>query len=52
VDGFFRWIEGRAPGHPPRDVLGVGISTPHTITGAIVGVGATRPLFRMMFGVA
>ena len=32
--------------------LGVGISTTHTITGAIVGVGATRRLSAVRWGVA
>jgi inorganic phosphate transporter, PiT family len=35
---------------PPA--LGVGISTTHTITGAIVGVGATRRLSAVRWGVA
>ena len=34
------------------DALGVGISTTHTITGAIVGVGATRRLSAVRWGVA
>lgn len=33
-------------------LLGVGISTTHTITGAIVGVGATRRLSAVRWGVA
>jgi PiT family inorganic phosphate transporter len=33
-------------------ILGVGISTTHTITGAIVGVGATRRLSAVRWGVA
>src|SRR5687767_8487908 len=33
-------------------VLGIGISTTHTITGAIVGVGATRRLSAVRWGVA
>lgn len=33
-------------------VLGVGISTTHTITGSIVGVGATRRLSAVRWGVA
>jgi inorganic phosphate transporter, PiT family len=33
-------------------VLGVGISTTHTITGAIVGVGSTRRLSAVRWGVA
>lgn len=33
-------------------VMGVGISTTHTITGAIVGVGATRRLSAVRWGVA
>jgi inorganic phosphate transporter, PiT family len=33
-------------------MLGVGISTTHTITGAIVGVGATRRLSAVRWGVA
>ena len=32
--------------------LGVGISTTHTITGAIVGVGATRRLSAVRWGIA
>jgi PiT family inorganic phosphate transporter len=32
--------------------LGIGISTTHTITGAIVGVGATRRLSAVRWGVA
>ena len=36
----------------PRPQLGVGISTTHTITGAIVGVGATRRLSAVRWGVA
>jgi PiT family inorganic phosphate transporter len=32
--------------------LGVGISTTHTITGAIIGVGATRRLSAVRWGVA
>ena len=32
--------------------LGVGISTTHTVTGAIVGVGATRRLSAVRWGVA
>ena len=32
--------------------LGVGISTTHTITGAIVGVGASRRLSAVRWGVA
>ena len=32
--------------------LGVGISTTHTITGAIVGVGTTRRLSAVRWGVA
>jgi PiT family inorganic phosphate transporter len=33
-------------------MLGVGVSTTHTITGAIVGVGATRRLSAVRWGVA
>ena len=33
-------------------MLGVGISTTHTITGAIVGVGATRRVSAVRWGVA
>ena len=33
-------------------VLGIGISTTHTITGSIVGVGATRRLSAVRWGVA
>jgi PiT family inorganic phosphate transporter len=32
--------------------LGIGISTTHTITGAIIGVGATRRLSAVRWGVA
>ena len=48
-----------SPRRPARRVaiftatqLGVGISTTHTITGAIVGVGATRRLSAVRWGVA
>jgi PiT family inorganic phosphate transporter len=33
-------------------LMGVGISTTHTITGAIVGVGATRRLSAVRWGIA
>jgi PiT family inorganic phosphate transporter len=33
-------------------LMGVGISTTHTITGAIVGVGSTRGLSAVRWGVA
>ena len=52
-----RWAASRPRPAPrwrsssPR-TLGVGISTTHTITGAIVGVGATRRLSAVRWGVA
>ena len=33
--------DGRARSHSARDALGIPVSTTHTITGSIVGVGAT-----------
>ena len=43
---------GRGGRHLTATALGVGISTTHTITGAIVGVGATRRLSAVRWGVA
>ena len=52
-----RWAA--SPRKPARRVaiftathFGVGVSTTHTITGAIVGVGATRRLSAVRWGVA
>ena len=47
-----RGRDGRGGGDLHGDAMGVGISTTHTITGAIVGVGATRRLSAVRWGVA
>ena len=51
--GGFAAETGAAIAHlHARRMLGIGISTTHTITGAIVGVGATRRLSAVRWGVA
>jgi PiT family inorganic phosphate transporter len=51
-EGGFAAETGAAAAIYLATVLGVGISTTHTITGAIVGVGATRRLSAVRWGVA
>jgi PiT family inorganic phosphate transporter len=50
--GGFAAETGAAAAIGIATTLGVGISTTHTITGAIVGVGATRRLSAVRWGVA
>jgi PiT family inorganic phosphate transporter len=50
--GGFAAETGAAVAIGTATLLGVGISTTHTITGAIVGVGATRRLSAVRWGVA
>ena len=50
--GWFAAETGAAVAIYTATHLGVGISTTHTITGAIVGVGATRRLSAVRWGVA
>jgi inorganic phosphate transporter, PiT family len=50
--GGFAAETGAAAAILAATVAGVGISTTHTITGAIVGVGATRRLSAVRWGVA
>jgi inorganic phosphate transporter, PiT family len=50
--GGFAAETGAAVAIAIATALGVGISTTHTITGAIVGVGATRRLSAVRWGVA
>jgi PiT family inorganic phosphate transporter len=50
--GGFAAETGAAVAIYTATMLGVGISTTHTITGAIVGVGATRRLSAVRWGVA
>jgi inorganic phosphate transporter, PiT family len=50
--GGFAAETGAAVAIYSATMLGVGISTTHTITGAIVGVGATRRLSAVRWGVA
>jgi PiT family inorganic phosphate transporter len=50
--GGFAAETGAAAAIGIATALGVGISTTHTITGAIVGVGATRRLSAVRWGVA
>jgi inorganic phosphate transporter, PiT family len=50
--GGFATETGAAVATAVATALGVGISTTHTITGAIVGVGATRRLSAVRWGVA
>ena len=50
--GGFAAETGAAVAIATATVMGVGISTTHTITGAIVGVGATRRLSAVRWGVA
>jgi inorganic phosphate transporter, PiT family len=51
-EGGFAAETGAAVAIYTATALGVGISTTHTITGAIVGVGATRRLSAVRWGVA
>src|SRR6187402_978899 len=51
-EGGFAAETGAAVAIYVATMLGVGISTTHTITGAIVGVGATRRLSAVRWGVA
>ena len=51
-EGGFAAETGAAAAIYLATMLGVGISTTHTITGAIVGVGATRRLSAVRWGVA
>jgi PiT family inorganic phosphate transporter len=50
--GGFAAETGAAVAIYTATAMGVGISTTHTITGAIVGVGATRRLSAVRWGVA
>jgi PiT family inorganic phosphate transporter len=50
--GGFAAETGAAVAIYTATALGVGVSTTHTITGAIVGVGATRRLSAVRWGVA
>jgi inorganic phosphate transporter, PiT family len=50
--GGFAAETGAAVAIYTATMLGVGISTTHTITGAIVGVGATRRLSAVRWGIA
>ena len=50
--GGFAAETGAAVAIGTATAMGVGISTTHTITGAIVGVGATRRLSAVRWGVA
>jgi inorganic phosphate transporter, PiT family len=51
-EGGFAAETGAAVAIYTATALGVGISTTHTITGAIVGVGATRRLSAVRWGIA
>jgi PiT family inorganic phosphate transporter len=51
-EGGFAAETGAAVAIYTATALGIGISTTHTITGAIVGVGATRRLSAVRWGVA
>jgi inorganic phosphate transporter, PiT family len=51
-EGGFAAETGAAVAIYIATILGVGISTTHTITGAIVGVGATRRLSAVRWGIA
>jgi PiT family inorganic phosphate transporter len=51
-EGGFAAETGAAVAIGTATYLGIGISTTHTITGAIVGVGATRRLSAVRWGVA
>jgi PiT family inorganic phosphate transporter len=51
-EGGFAAETGAAAAIYIATMLGVGISTTHTITGAIVGVGATRRISAVRWGVA
>jgi PiT family inorganic phosphate transporter len=50
--GGFAAETGAAVAIYTATAVGIGISTTHTITGAIVGVGATRRLSAVRWGVA
>jgi PiT family inorganic phosphate transporter len=50
--GGFAAETGAAVAIYTATAMGIGISTTHTITGAIVGVGATRRLSAVRWGVA
>jgi PiT family inorganic phosphate transporter len=50
--GGFAAETGAAVAIYAATAMGVGISTTHTITGAIIGVGATRRLSAVRWGVA
>ena len=50
--GGFAAETGAATGADGRDLTGVPVSTTHAITGSIVGVGATRRLSAVRWGVA
>jgi PiT family inorganic phosphate transporter len=50
--GGFAAETGAAVAIYTATALGVGISTTHTITGAIIGVGSTRRLSAVRWGVA
>jgi PiT family inorganic phosphate transporter len=51
-EGGFAAETGAAVAIYIATMLGIGISTTHTITGAIVGVGATRRLSAVRWGIA
>ena len=51
-EGGFAAETGAAVAIYTATMMGVGISTTHTITGAIVGVGATRRLSAVRWGIA
>jgi PiT family inorganic phosphate transporter len=51
-EGGFAAETGAAVAIYTATALGIGISTTHTITGAIVGVGATRRLSAVRWGIA
>ena len=50
--GGFAAETGAAVANSTATHFGVGVSTTHTITGAIIGVGATRRLSAVRWGVA